>query len=623
MANQDMLIRMRLENQQAIAAARGFERQMRAVGKETQVAGRQLATTRNEMKTMGIGSRQLRGAMGQAGFQIADFAIVLNNGQNAMQAFAIQGGQLAGAFGPTGAIVGGLITVGGLIGAIAISSFTGSRALENMAKATDELSGSFGELLSQLEAGSLTADEISDKYGLLPGVFHELDASLTALKQQAAGGLLSEFLEETNLDDVINKVDKFVGLLGKIDEGFVPSDPSVQRVYDDYLQFWEELDPATRNAVQAVRDYNNAIENGNFSAQATAMEALHSAMSQLPDNTEGIVALRAALAQMTLDMAEIVNQNGSWLEAMGNLAEAFGEIGSMAMNSSGDIVKWSQDFGKALMDAARSHHAYESTVGRGRGQDPRQFEDDDYWNSRFFPDPEKSKTKKGGGRRGATELEKEIEELDKLRLKVEQQVFEFENALQFGFEDLLGSGIDGFVDMLFDAETSFKDFARSMLIEMGKMIVRQLLLNALMSAMGGVAGSPSNFFQSAIQNMAGVTARLNPDAKYAKGGILNGPTYLAMNQGKTGLAGEAGPEAIIPLKKGSDGVLGVGGPAITINNYAGADVRVVRSDDELIEIAVSQSRQAVAGDFARSMSTGHGTFAKGIENNYRSRRKAV
>lgn len=38
---------------------------------------------------------------------------------------------------------------------------------------------------------------------------------------------------------------------------------------------------------------------------------------------------------------------------------------------------------------------------RGRGGDPRQFEDDPYWNDRYFPDPDnprKSRTRRGGGR---------------------------------------------------------------------------------------------------------------------------------------------------------------------------------------------------------------------------------
>jgi len=43
---------------------------------------------------------------------------------------------------------------------------------------------------------------------------------------------------------------------------------------------------------------------------------------------------------------------------------------------------------------------------------------------------------------------------------------------------------------------------------------------------------------------------------FAAGGIVAAPTYFPL-QGGLGLMGEAGPEAILPLKRGSDGRLGV------------------------------------------------------------------
>jgi len=44
---------------------------------------------------------------------------------------------------------------------------------------------------------------------------------------------------------------------------------------------------------------------------------------------------------------------------------------------------------------------------------------------------------------------------------------------------------------------------------------------------------------------------------FANGGVVGGPTYFPMFGGRTGLMGEAGPEAIMPLKRGKNGKLGV------------------------------------------------------------------
>jgi len=44
---------------------------------------------------------------------------------------------------------------------------------------------------------------------------------------------------------------------------------------------------------------------------------------------------------------------------------------------------------------------------------------------------------------------------------------------------------------------------------------------------------------------------------FARGGIVGGPTVFPMTGGKTVLMGENGPEAIMPLSRGSSGKLGV------------------------------------------------------------------
>ena len=70
---------------------------------------------------------------------------------------------------------------------------------------------------------------------------------------------------------------------------------------------------------------------------------------------------------------------------------------------------------------------------------------------------------------------------------------------------------------------------------------------------------------------------------HAKGGIIGTPTYFPMGRGGVGLAGEAGPEAIMPLARGPDGRLGVAAsgsaaPNVTVN-IATADADSFRRSD--------------------------------------------
>jgi phage-related minor tail protein len=51
--------------------------------------------------------------------------------------------------------------------------------------------------------------------------------------------------------------------------------------------------------------------------------------------------------------------------------------------------------------------------------------------------------------------------------------------------------------------------------------------------------------------------RLGAIKPFAAGGVIGAPTYFPLAPGGLGLAGEAGPEAIMPLSRGADGRLGV------------------------------------------------------------------
>lgn len=71
---------------------------------------------------------------------------------------------------------------------------------------------------------------------------------------------------------------------------------------------------------------------------------------------------------------------------------------------------------------------------------------------------------------------------------------------------------------------------------------------------------------SSIAGLSGNLGRLLPFAKggvpgrmtaFADGGVVGGPSYFSMPGGDTGLMGEAGAEAILPLQRGPDGRLGV------------------------------------------------------------------
>jgi phage-related minor tail protein len=86
---------------------------------------------------------------------------------------------------------------------------------------------------------------------------------------------------------------------------------------------------------------------------------------------------------------------------------------------------------------------------------------------------------------------------------------------------------------------------------------------------------------------------------FASGGVVSAPTYFPMADGKTGLMGERGTEAIMPLTRGPDGRLGVqatGGQGVSVQvNITTPDVEGFRRSETqlaaMLARAVSQGRR--------------------------------
>ena len=125
----------------------------------------------------------------------------------------------------------------------------------------------------------------------------------------------------------------------------------------------------------------------------------------------------------------------------------------------------------------------------------------------------------------------------------------FVNAFQ-GMEDAL-------VKFVETGKLNFSDLARSIISDLTRMLVRAAVTKPLFNflfpglADGGVVNKGE-----IVESANGNVFAKNKIVPYAMGGIVNKPTLFPMANGM-GLMGEAGPEAVMPLKRGANGKLGV------------------------------------------------------------------
>lgn len=103
------------------------------------------------------GMASARNSMQQVGFQVQDMVVQLQSGTSAFVAIGQQGSQLAGAFGPGGAVLGAVIALASAVGGVLYKSFGDAKTgAEELQKATKNLQ-------SVLKEGSTGALELTDE----------------------------------------------------------------------------------------------------------------------------------------------------------------------------------------------------------------------------------------------------------------------------------------------------------------------------------------------------------------------------------------------------------------------------------------------------------------------------
>jgi lambda family phage tail tape measure protein len=185
----------------------------------------------------------------------------------------------------------------------------------------------------------------------------------------------------------------------------------------------------------------------------------------------------------------------------------------------------------------------------------------------------------------------------------EQEVLRDEAAAQMeSIYQMLGNEIGAFTTAMISdtksVEEAFKSMAKNIIDQLIQIFIVEQLVNSISGGMGSFFGGGGGSSKKALSLSANgnVFSGGSQVQAYANGGVVNGPTMFPMNGNKTGLMGEAGPEAIMPLKRGANGKLGVqaegsGGDNVVIHQNFNFQANGDDSVKKLIQQAAPQIAQ--------------------------------
>jgi hypothetical protein len=179
--------------------------------------------------------------------------------------------------------------------------------------------------------------------------------------------------------------------------------------------------------------------------------------------------------------------------------------------------------------------------------------------------------------------------LDALRVTVAG--FEIDRIRQLG--DQMGAAFGrAFEDMVIGAMDA-KEALRQLALELQRILLRSLVTQPLGNAISGVV---QGIIPTVISAKGNVFSGGNV-VPFASGGVVDRPTMFPLRGNKTGLMGEAGPEAILPLTRGAGGKLGVKAESTGPQKVVNLTMNISTPDAG----SFRKSRRQIAQDMRKSM----------------------
>lgn len=502
---------------------------------------------------LGRGMQQNQGSFRNANqiiqntsYQVTDFVVQVQGGVSAMRAFSQQAPQFLGAFGPMGAMLGVFAALGGAFAPMVIEAVKGAGALK-----------SFDDALKASEAALGSVMSVGRSFDMTPVIKQFNDAD--AVTRQSIIQLMNykkALIDVTNID--LRKA--FTSQVADLtDTGFfsqfsdaMPSEQFAKtmgiavnkQMYADLRVLRYEY-----GSVQEFADkYASTLARGNEEARKFATTIIEMARS-LKEGEMATKAIDAAQKKMVGAGATGIiptDKSTKAVKEMLSPMENWRKSVSFAINDATLLTEKIQEMARMIETAVAdgveaSDPAFKAMIA--------QYDQVANAYTKLMQGPKELKEK----------MSDEMKMMNQITSNFSQQ---FSNTI---------------VDGVMKGKLAFADFANSVVSMILKIMLNRAVISFLNAFLPGGTSGGEVVGPDVSPNAKG-NAFSNGMLPFAKGGaftnsIVNGATPFAFGGafgGRLGVMGEAGPEAIVPLKRSASGELGVrstpSNVSIVVNN---------------------------------------------------------
>lgn len=310
--------------QQAAASASAITTATNAVSSSMDNLSKKAASTNSVISTVDKGMvsaakggmSSFRNMAQQVGFQVQDMVVQLQGGTSAFVAIGQQGSQLAGAFGPGGAVLGAVIALASAVGGVLYKAFTDTGAsAKDLEKGANELAKSFqttktgtiefSDALIQLsQNGDAAYGSMVKLIGLQAS--QQVDRSTTAIKEQAKELLGNSVAAQTSISTLDELISRNVDVASTLDNINVVTDAGSAK-YGNLAASVREVADTYGIGTKEVTDM--LVAQRQFNAEPTAENA-----QKIADATTRAAAAATENKKEILDQAEAAQKNALALE---------------------------------------------------------------------------------------------------------------------------------------------------------------------------------------------------------------------------------------------------------------------------------------------------------------------